>query len=275
VPPLYVVATPIGNLRDLTARAREVLAACDAIVAEDTRHSGQLLKHLGIAGKPFLSLPGFDEAARVEPIVERLGKGASLALVTDAGTPAVSDPGALLVRRAVEQGIPVIPVPGPSAAVAAVSVSGFLEGSFHFAGFLPRKAGPRAVLLAQLRPLPAQLVFYESPHRLRQTLLDLAETLGDRPALVARELTKVHEEQARGLLSKLAERFSDEVRGEVVVVVSGASAKAEAEDPAELEREVRERLARGERPRQIADALSGEYSKRKVYQLALQLSGEE
>ena len=130
--PLYVVATPIGNLGDLTGRAREVLLACDAVVAEDTRHSGKLLEHLGIA-KPFVSLPAFDEAARVEPIVRRLLDGASLALVTDAGTPAVSDPGAILVRRAAEEGVQVIPVPGASAAIAAVSVTGFAEGRFHFA----------------------------------------------------------------------------------------------------------------------------------------------
>src|SRR4051812_6364310 len=123
--PLYVVATPIGNLRDLTERAREVLAAVDGVVAEDTRHSGQLLRHLGIEKKNFFSLPGFDEGGRVEPIVEKLLAGQSLALVTDAGTPAVSDPGALLVRRAIERNVQVIPVPGPSAAIAAVSVSGF------------------------------------------------------------------------------------------------------------------------------------------------------
>src|SRR5436305_2518571 len=173
--PLYVVAAPIGNLRDLTARAREVLAGCDGVVAEDTRHSGQLLKHLGIEKKNFFSLPAFDEASRVEPIVRRLAEGASLALVTDAGTPAVSDPGALLVRRAIEEGIQVVPVPGASAAVAAVSVSGFVEGRFHFAGFLPRKASSRDQMLAELRPLRAQLVFYESPQRLRETLRALRE----------------------------------------------------------------------------------------------------
>src|ERR1041384_2372046 len=206
--PLYVVATPIGNLGDLTERAHEVLAACDAVVAEDTRHSGKLLEHLGIAGKPFISLPAFDEAARVEPIVERLLGGASLALVTDAGTPAVSDPGAVLVRSAVEAGVQVVPIPGPSAAMAAVSISGFAEGRFHFAGFLPRKASHRAEMLAELRPLRAQLGFYESPRRLRETLLELCDALGDRPALVARELTKMHEELARGALSRLAAHFS-------------------------------------------------------------------
>jgi 16S rRNA (cytidine1402-2'-O)-methyltransferase len=271
--PLYVVATPIGNLQDLTDRAKETLAACDAVVAEDTRRSGQLLRHLGLR-KPLLSLPAFDEAARVEPILERLAQGASVALVTDAGTPAVSDPGALLVRRAVERGIAVVPIPGPSAVAAAVSVSGFAEGRFHFAGFLPRKEKDRAAMLAEMRPLRAQLFFYESPQRLADTLHELAEALGDRPALVARELTKLHEELARGTLSELAARFSSDVRGEIVVVVSGASDQPVASDPADLEREVRERLIRGERPKEIAEALAGASSKRDIYQLALRLKDD-
>src|SRR5437660_5557443 len=130
--PLFVVATPIGNLGDMTARAREVLASCDAVVAEDTRHSGKLLEHFGIK-KPLLSLPAFDEAARVGPLLQRLRDGSALALVTDAGTPAISDPGGLFVRSAVSEGIEVVPIPGASAAIAAVSVSGFAEGRFHFA----------------------------------------------------------------------------------------------------------------------------------------------
>lgn len=268
--PLYLVATPIGNLRDLTERAREVLASCDAVIAEDTRHSGKLLEHLGIE-KPFLSLPAFDEAARAGPILRRLQQGASLALVTDAGTPGISDPGALLVRKAVEQGTPVVPIPGASALLAAVSVSGLSETRFHFAGFLPRKASHREEMLSELAPLRAQLVFYESPQRLHQTLLSLRRALGDRNALVARELTKLHEELARGTLSRLAERFSGEVRGEVVVVVEGAPREEPEDDPAALEEEVRARLGRGERPRQIAEALAGRRSKRDVYQLALRL----
>ncbi|MCA1825927.1 MAG: 16S rRNA (cytidine(1402)-2'-O)-methyltransferase [Myxococcales bacterium] len=270
--PLYVVATPIGNLRDLTERAREVLAACDAVVAEDTRHSGQLLKHLGLQ-KPFISLPAFDEGARVEPIVKRLLSGASLALVTDAGTPAVSDPGSLLVREAIAAGVQVIPVPGASAVIAAVSVSGFSEGRFHFAGFLPRKGSAREEMLNEIKHLRSQLALYESPQRLRETLLELKAALGDRAAVVARELTKVHEELARGTLSELADHFSREVRGEIVIVVSGA-AESEPEDPRELEQEVRERLARGERPKEIAEALSGQHAKRTVYQLALRLKAE-
>ncbi|HYZ90653.1 MAG TPA: 16S rRNA (cytidine(1402)-2'-O)-methyltransferase [Myxococcales bacterium] len=269
--PLYVVATPIGNLQDLSARARAVLAACDGVVAEDTRHSGQLLKHLGIAKKPFHSLPAYDEASRAESIVERLARGESLALVTDAGTPGVSDPGARLVRRAVERGIAVVPIPGASAAVAAVSVSGFAQPRFHFAGFLPRKTHARSDVLGELGGLRAQLVFYESPHRLAATLRDLEQALGDRKAVVARELTKLHEELARGTLSELARRFGGEVRGEIVIVVEGAPAEAEEEEAPDLESEVRERLARGERPKEIAEALSAAHGKRDVYQLALKL----
>ena len=268
--PLFVVATPIGNLRDMTGRAREVLAACDAVVAEDTRHSGQLLQHFGIQGKPFIALPAFDEAHRAEPILRRLAEGASLALVTDAGTPGVSYPGQLLVRRAVEQGIAVVPVPGASAVLAAVSVSGFAETRFHFAGFLPRKASARDEMLSELKPLRAQLVFYESPQRLHDTLLVLHAALGDRRALVARELTKVHEELARGTLAELAERYAVEARGEIVIVVSGAG-EPEPPDPAELEREVLEHLARGERPKEIAEALSDRWPKREVYNLAIRL----
>ncbi len=269
---LYVVATPIGNLRDLTDRAREVLSSCDGVVAEDTRHSGMLLKHLGIH-KPLHALPAFDESARVEPLVRRLAAGESLALITDAGTPAVSDPGSLLVRRAVEEHVAVVPVPGASAVIAAVSISGFPEGRFHFAGFLPRKPSHRAQMLEELRTIRAQLVFYESPHRLARTLAELRAVLGDRPALVARELTKLHEEQARGTLSELETRFGGEVRGEVVIVVRGAPEPAVADREA-LESEVRSRLARGERPKEIAGALAGAHSRRDVYQLALRLKKE-
>ncbi|MBS2021998.1 MAG: 16S rRNA (cytidine(1402)-2'-O)-methyltransferase [Deltaproteobacteria bacterium] len=274
--PLFVIATPIGNLGDLTPRAQETLAQADAVVAEDTRHSGQLLAHFGIK-KPFVSLPAFDEAQRVPAIVARLVAGESLALVTDAGTPAVSDPGALLVRAAVEAGVPIVPIPGVSAVAAALSVSGFLEGRFHFAGFLPRKAQDRAEMLHELAPLRAQLVFYESPNRLHETLTELRAALGDRPALVARELTKLHEELARGTLGALAEKFSGEVLGEVVIVVSGRDSVAQAQDPAarqqSLEAEVQSRLARGERPKEIAEALALTYGKREVYQLALKLRG--
>ena len=272
--PLLVVPTPLGNLGDLTERAREALASCDAVIAEDTRHTEGLLRHLGVR-KPLLSMPAFDEAARVPSLVARLVAGETLALVSDAGTPAVSDPGALLVRAAVEAGVPVVPLPGPCAAVTAVSASGFAEGRFHFAGFLPRKGQERAELLRELVALRAQLVFYEAPGRTGETLLDLQTALGDRPALVARELTKLHEELARGPLSQLAAKFAGEVRGEVVIVVSGAPEAPPVRDAAGLEAEVKARLAKGEKPKQIAEALALEHGKREVYQLALRLRGCE
>ena len=271
--PLYVVATPIGNLGDLTERARQTLSDCDAVVAEDTRRTSQLLHHFGLK-KPLLSLPAFDEAARAAPLIERLKSGQSLALATDAGTPAISDPGGLLVRLAVEAGVTVVPIPGACAAVAAVSVSGFPEGRFHFAGFLPRKGKERLAMMAELSPLRAQLVFYESPHRLADTLADLAAALGDRPALVARELTKLHEELARGRLTELATRFAGEVKGEVVIVVAGAPEAIPALLGAdELEAEVRARVGRGERPKEIAEALAT-HGKREVYAMAVRIKDE-
>jgi 16S rRNA (cytidine1402-2'-O)-methyltransferase len=271
--PLFVVATPIGNLGDLTERAREVLASCDAVIAEDTRHSDKLLRHIEVH-KPLISLPAFDEAARIPALIRRLGDGQTLALITDAGTPAISDPGAFLVRAAIEAGIVVTPIPGASAVVAAVSVSGFLEGRFHFAGFLPRTGPERAELVQELKHLRSQLVFYESPNRLRETLADLRSAFGDRPAMVARELTKLHEELARGSLSELENHFAEGVRGECAIVVSGAPAKVEEKDPALLDAEVRKRLASGERPKEIAEALALEHGKREVYQLALKIKSE-
>jgi 16S rRNA (cytidine1402-2'-O)-methyltransferase len=272
--PLYVVATPIGNLGDLTERAREVLARCDAVIAEDTRHSGNLLKHLGIT-KPLNSLPAFDETARVEPLVRRLREGESLALVTDAGTPAVSDPGAVLVRRAVEEGVQVIPVPGASAAIAAVSVSGFPEGRFHFAGFLPRKASHRAAMLAEMRELRAQLVFYESPQRLARTLAELQSALGDRPAVVARELTKLHEEVQRGDLATLAQHYAGdaETRGEIVVVIAPPEPSETATDASSLDALLRDALARLSVKEAVGEiaAVTGR-PRREVYQRALALS---
>jgi 16S rRNA (cytidine1402-2'-O)-methyltransferase len=252
---LYVVATPIGNLGDLPPRAAEVLRTVQAVAAEDTRRTLKLYAHLGAPAPAMVSLPAFDERGRVEAVIGRLRAGASVALCTDAGTPGVSDPGAALVAAAWEAGIPVVPIPGPSAAVTALAASGFPADRFVFAGFLPRKGGGRAEALAWLAAAPATLVLYEAGNRTAETLRDLAEALGDRPALVARELTKLHEELARGTLTALAARFAGEVRGEVTLVVSGPApgaprpAAAEAEP---LEAELRRRLAAGEPPSALA-----------------------
>jgi 16S rRNA (cytidine1402-2'-O)-methyltransferase len=250
---LYVLATPIGNLGDLSPRAAEVLRAVGAVAAEDTRRTLKLFAHLGVPAPELLSLPAFDERGRVARIVERLRAGASVALCTDAGTPGVSDPGAALVAAAWEAGARVVPVPGPSAALGALSASGFPADRFLFAGFLPRKGGARAEALRSLAAAACTVVLYEAGNRTAATLGDLAAALGDREALVGRELTKLHEELARGRLSALAARFAGEVRGEVTIVISGEGAVAPAEAPAEpLEAELARRIAAGEPPSAVA-----------------------
>ena len=250
---LYVVATPIGNLGDLTPRAAEVLRSVAAVAAEDTRRTLKLFAHLGAPAPDMLSLPAFDERARVGRIVGRLVAGEDVALCTDAGTPGVSDPGAALVAAAWEAGARVVPVPGPSAALAALSASGFPADRFLFAGFLPRKGGARAEALRALAGAGATLVLYEAGNRTAATLADLAAALGDRPALVARELTKLHETLLRGTLTDVAARIPADVPGEVTIVVSGEGAEPVVEQPAEpLEAELARRLAAGEPPTAIA-----------------------
>ncbi len=245
---LYVLATPIGNLGDLTPRAAAVLRAAGAVAAEDTRRTSRLFAHLGADAPTLLSLPAFDERGRLEPIVARLRAGQDVALCTDAGTPGVSDPGVALVAAAWEAGARVVPVPGPSAALAALMASGLPADQFFFAGFLPRKGGGRAERLAFLRALPVTLVLYEAGNRTGATLSDLAGALGDRLAVVGRELTKLHEELARGRLSQLATRFAGEVKGEVTVVVAGADETPAPLDEEPLDVELRRRLAAGEAP---------------------------
>ncbi len=218
---LYVVATPIGNLGDLSPRAAEVLRAVGAVAAEDTRRTLKLFAHLGVAAPALLSLPAFDERGRIEPVLERLRSGGDVALCTDAGTPGVSDPGAALVDAAWRAGVRVVPVPGPSAAPAALAASGFPADRFVFAGFLPRKGGGRTEALAWLGRAGCTAVLYEAGNRSAETLRDLARALGDRPALLARELTKLHEELLRAPLSRIAEELErrGEVKGEVTIVV--------------------------------------------------------
>jgi 16S rRNA (cytidine1402-2'-O)-methyltransferase len=226
---LYLVATPIGNMGDISARAREILAAAGVVAAEDTRHSGRLLRELGLE-RPLLSLHEHNEKARAVELVARLRAGESVALVSDAGTPLVSDPGYPLVRAAVEAGIAVVPVPGPCAAIAALSASGLPTDRFCFEGFLPARRGPRQARLAQLAAEPRTLVLYEAPHRIAACLADLAAALGgERRACVAREITKLHETFYRASLGELAARAradADLQRGEAVIVVEGAPPQA-------------------------------------------------
>lgn len=255
---LFVVATPIGNLGDLSPRAAEVLRSVAAVAAEDTRRTLKLFAHMGAHPPELLSLPAFDERGRAARIVERLAAGEDVALCTDAGTPGVSDPGAALVAAAWEAGARVVPVPGPSAALGALSASGFPADRFLFAGFLPRKGGARAEALRALAVAGATVVLYEAGNRTAETLGDLAGALGDREALVARELTKLHETILRGKLGELAAQLGGETRGEVTIVVSGeGAAPAAAEAPAEpLEAELARRLAAGEAPSAIARAVA-------------------
>src|SRR3954466_71023 len=190
---LYLVATPIGNLEDITLRAIRTLKECDIVAAEDTRRSGQLLKHLGIS-KPLLSYFQFNEAKRSEQIIERLRRGEKVALVTDAGSPGISDPGERVVKAAIAAGFRVEAVPGPSALVAALTASGLPTDEFHFIGFLPHKSGQRRNKLASLKDVPGSLVLYESPYRIEKLLAELAEIMPDRQVVLARELTKKFEE---------------------------------------------------------------------------------
>jgi 16S rRNA (cytidine1402-2'-O)-methyltransferase len=223
-----VVATPIGNLADMSARARATLDSCTLIAAEDTRHTGALLKHFGIE-TPLVSLHDHNEAQRTPDLVARLRGGASIALVSDAGTPAISDPGFDLVRAAAAAGVEVMAVPGPCAAVAALSVAGLPTDRFCFEGFLPARAAARRARLQELEHEPRTLVFYESPHRIAPMLEDCVTAFGAlRPAAVAREITKLHETTYRDSLGALAARAptADFARGEIVVVVGGAPMRA-------------------------------------------------
>jgi 16S rRNA (cytidine1402-2'-O)-methyltransferase len=217
---LYLVATPIGNLEDITARALRVLREVDLIACEDTRHTRTLLNHFSIPTKT-LSYHEHNERERAAELAARLNAGASVALVSDAGTPGINDPGFRLVRACVEQDIRVVPIPGATAFVSALVASGLPTDEFYFAGFLPPRQHARRLRLADLRAVAATLVFYEAPHRIADTLADAREILGEREAAVARELTKLHEEIARGRLSELVARFSGEhaARGEMVLVI--------------------------------------------------------
>jgi 16S rRNA (cytidine1402-2'-O)-methyltransferase len=221
---LYVVATPIGNLGDITLRALETLRAVDLVASEDTRKTGRLLRHYGIE-KRQLAFHEHNEEAAGRRIVAALEKGLSVALVTSAGTPAISDPGFTLVRRALAAGLPLTAVPGPSALVAALVLSGLPVHAFTFRGFPPRRPGPRRRFLELDRASPHTLVFYESPHRLRAFLADALAVLGDRPAALANDLTKLHERVERGRLSELLEGLgAARLLGEYTVVVAGAPA---------------------------------------------------
>ncbi|MFP2904628.1 16S rRNA (cytidine(1402)-2'-O)-methyltransferase [Pyxidicoccus sp. 3LFB2] len=270
---LYLVATPIGNLGDVTSRALETLRTVRFIACEDTRHSRVLLDHFGIGGKDLVSLPAFAEGQRAGRILDRIAEGEDCALVTDAGSPAISDPGEKLVSEALERGLTVVPIPGPTALVAALSASGLPTGRFHFLGFIPRKGGERRAMLEEVAQLSATLVLYESPRRVGETLPDLLDVWGDRRACVARELTKLHEEFARGTLSELAARYAkEEPRGEVVVLVEGRTGERRWSEE-ELRKALEDGLSRGEKLKALSTELARRagWAGQDVYRLGLSL----
>lgn len=267
---LIIAGTPIGNLGDASQRLRDTLASASAIAAEDTRHTGQLLRLLGIESRPeLIALHDHNERDRAASLVER-AEHEDIVLVSDAGMPTVSDPGFRVVQLAAERGVLVTSVPGPSAVLTALAVSGLPTDRFAFEGFLPRKSGERARALAALAPELRTLVFFEAPSRIADALGAMAEAFGpERPAAVCRELTKLHEEVRRGGLAELASWAEDGVRGEIVVVVAGAPETVAS--PADALAEVQRRVASGDRlkdaSREVAAATG--LSARELYAAAL------
>ena len=274
-PGLHIVATPIGNLGDITLRALETLAAADAILAEDTRVSRRLIDHYALT-TPLIAYHDHN-AAEVRPgILARLREGEALALISDAGTPLISDPGYKLVAEAIAQGLTVRALPGPSACLAALAVAGLPTDRFLFEGFLPQKSAARRERLNELAAIPATLVIYEGPSRLAEALADMADELGPRPAAVVRELTKLHEEVRRGPLPALAAHYagSEAPRGEIVVVV-GPPLPAARPDAATLEAEILEAIQTlSVKDAAAAVAARAGLPRREVYSLALRLAGQ-
>jgi 16S rRNA (cytidine1402-2'-O)-methyltransferase len=275
---LYVVATPIGNQEDITLRALRILAAVDLVASEDTRHTRKLLAYHGIRAR-LVSFHEHNEAERTGELVERLKAGSRVALVSDAGTPLVSDPGYRLVCAAAAEGIPVVPIPGPSSLTAALCISGLPTDAFVFTGFLPRKKEKRSRQLLCLKDEDRTLVFFESPRRIGALLAEVYRVMGDRQAVLCREMTKRHEECLRGRLSELIGILSDraQIKGECTLLIAG---RGPAEDfpPERIEADIRRRMASGETrlsamAREIAQELG--VSKSSVYEKALEIKRDK
>lgn len=271
---LYIVATPIGNLSDITRRAERVLSECDAVAAEDTRRTLGLLSHLGIK-KQLISYYEPKEEQAIPGIIKLLTEGKSVALVTDGGTPAISDPGYRLVKVAHEAGIRVIPIPGPSALTAALSAAGIPTDRFTFAGFLPSKSSARKKALSDLKDRTDTLVFYESPNRLLDFLADALSILGDRETVIFREITKIHEEQIRGTISAIIELLKGKaIKGEITVLIRGKKQTIEEFSENEVKDLIREALKTHDRTlSQIASDLAREtgWPRKKIYAIALKI----
>jgi 16S rRNA (cytidine1402-2'-O)-methyltransferase len=273
---LYVVSTPIGNLEDITLRALRILKEVDLIAAEDTRRTRQLLTHYGIH-KPLISYHEHNQRMREDTLLEKLREGKQVALVTDAGTPGISDPGQPLIRKAACEGIPLVPIPGPSAAIAALSISGLPTESFLFNGFLPAKASARKKILEALKKRLETLIFYESPRRLGALLKDAWEILGNRQVVVTREITKVFEETLRGTIGDVLEKIGEkEVRGEITVILAGNSQEENVDSPS-IQDALRDYVLNSgasmkEAIERVAEDLG--VAKREVYQESLNLKKE-
>jgi len=271
---LYLVATPIGNLQDVTLRALETLRSVDLIACEDTRHTRNLLNHFRISNRT-VSYHEHNEQERAEEFVDRLVRGESIAVVSDAGTPGICDPGFRIVQRAIEIGAKVVSIPGAAAFVSAAVSSGLATDSIFFGGFLPSQKGERRKRLEEVRDIPATLIFYEAPHRVAKSLTDCFEVLGNRQAAVARELTKLHEEIARGSLSDLATQYSKaSVKGEIVLVIERGKVGAVKPDasPKSLAARVKELEKEGLDPKAALKKAAKEFglSKSEAYRLALE-----
>lgn len=269
---LYIVATPIGNLEDITLRAMRILKEVDLIAAEDTRHTQILLSRYAI-GTPLTSYHEHNERAKAQPLVERLRRGENIALLSDAGTPAISDPGYRLIVEAIRAGVRIIPLPGPSALAAVLSASGLPTDRFVFEGFLPAKKQERKAKLEALRSETRTVVLYEAPHRIKESLIDMQQILGEREIVLGREVSKRHEEFLRGMLRDVIAQLTDrEIKGEITLVVHGATDESKVSDE-ELKEEIERLTAQGIGVKQISEMIGERYrlSKREVYQRALQL----
>ncbi|MGB9779642.1 16S rRNA (cytidine(1402)-2'-O)-methyltransferase [Caldanaerobacter sp.] len=264
---LYLCPTPIGNLEDITLRALRVLNEVDLIAAEDTRQTLKLLNHYEIK-KPLVSYHEHNKAAMGPKLIEKLKNGKSIALVSDAGTPSISDPGEELVSLSIKEGIRVVPLPGPTAAITALIASGLDTSSFVFEGFLPKKKKERKKQLEKISKEERTTIIYESPHRLKETLEELTHYIGNRRVVVARELTKIHEEFIRGTAQEILEKIGDEVKGEIVIVIEGAKTEFLKEDPKEL---LHEYLRLGMDKREAVKKVARELGipKREIYKIAL------
>jgi len=266
---LYIVSTPIGNLEDITLRALKILKEVDFIAVEDTRHSLKLLNYYSIS-KPLISYWSEKEKIKAEQIIERIKSGQSCALISDAGTPGISDPGAVLIRRAIEEGISLTPIPGPSALIAALSVSGLPAEEFVFIGFLPPKDAERRKKLKELAVESRTMIFYEAPHRILETLSDTIEVFGERRAAVVKEITKLFEDIIRGTLSDILEVLEGKkIAGEFVIIVAGREKQDTSVD--EALKEVRILMKKGMGRKEAAKTVAEQYglSKKELYDRSL------